>query len=157
MLAPQHGKFVMITATAAKVDNTSVVTAELDTRGYSYVQIWAVMGDVTAALTALAVTESDASGSGHANITGAVFGTSANSTGSTSTLPSATDDNTAVCVDIDMRGRKRYLDVTATVGTASGADGNFIVIFAKLWRADETPDTAAERGAGQVLRVPAYT
>ncbi len=101
-------------------------------------------------MTALTITESDTSGSGHAAVTGLVWGTSTNLDGSTSALPSSTDDNTFQIADIDLRGRKRYIDVTATVG--NGTAGAFVTILGILSRASQTPRTISDVGANEVLR-----
>lgn len=151
MIPAQNVKRVGITPPAAIVDNASYATAEVDTLGYDYAKIVVWLGATDIAMTALAVTESDTSGSGHTNVTGLVYGTSTDIDGNVSTLPSATDDNKFFEFDIDLRGRKRYLDVTATAG--DGTTGTFAVIFAELSRAEETPVTATERGAAAVLRV----
>ncbi len=150
----QCTKLVSVTPPAAQVNNASAVTAEIDRLGYDYLQLVVYLGATDIALTALAVTESDTAGSGHANITGAVFGTSVNSAGSTSSLPSATDDNKFFVVDVDLRGRKRYIDVTITVG--AGTAGAYLAAFAILCKAELSPITAAGRGAGQLLQVPAF-
>ena len=148
---PQHDKFVMITAPAAIVDDASLTTTEVDTAGWDYARVCVVVGATDIAMTALAVTESDTAGSGHANVTGLVYGTSTNVAGSTSSLPSATDDNKCFVFEIDLRNRKRYLDLTATVG--NGAAGAFVMAFALLSRGDEQKQDAASRGFGDILRV----
>ena len=104
-------------------------------------------------MTALKMQESDTSGSGHADITGLVYGTSSNIAGSTSALPSATDDNKTFLFEIDLKGRKRYLDLVATAG--DGAAGTFMAAVAVLGRAEDLTDTAAGRlgSAGDILRV----
>ncbi len=155
MIPAQSQKVVSVTPPAAIIDNDSAATVEIDTRGWDYCQYFVYLGATDIAMTALAVTESDATGSGHANITGAIFGTSTNSAGSTSSLPSATDDNKLFCIDIDLRGRKRFLDLTATAG--DGSAGTYIVAWAVLSRGEEAPNTATERGVSQLLRVPAYS
>jgi hypothetical protein len=43
-------------------------------------------------------------------------------------LPTDADDNKSFFWDIDLRGRKRYLDVVATVD--DGTDGVYVTIFA---------------------------
>lgn len=151
MIPAQNYKLVSITPPAAIVDNASYTTSEIDTNGFDYAQIVVYLGATDIAMTALAVTESDTTGSGHANVTGLVYGTSTDIDGTTSALPAATDDNKFFVFDIDLRGRKRYLDVTATAG--NGTAGTYATIFAMLWRADETPHSASTRGAGNVLRV----
>lgn len=151
MIPAQRQKFVSMTPPAAIVDNASYTTAEIDTIGWDYCQIVVYLGATDIAMAALAVTESDTSGSGHANVTGLIFGTSTNIDGSTSTLPSATDDNKFFIFDIDLRGRKRYLDLTATAG--NGTAGTFATAFAILSRGEDVGVNAAAVGASQVLRV----
>lgn len=148
----QQTKFVSITPPAAISDNATLTTAEIDTLGYDYMTVIVYLGATDIAMAALAVTESDTSGSGHANVTGLVWGTSTNIDGSTSALPAATDDNTFQIAEIDLRGRKRYIDVTATTG--NGTNGTYITIMGILYRAKDIPVTATERGANEILRVP---
>lgn len=147
----ENWKFVSITPPAAIIDNASATTAEVDTKGWDHAQIWVYLGATDIAMTALKVTESDASGSGHADITGAVFGTSTDIDGSTSALPSASDDNKAFVVDIDMRGRKRYLDLTATCG--DGSTGTYLAAWAILWNGDTCPVSKTGHNVGGMLKV----
>ncbi len=154
MIPAQSQKVVSVTPPAAIINDASAVTAQIDTIGYDYAQYYIYLGATDIAMSALAVTESDTDGSGHGNITGLIFGTSVNSAGSTSALPTADDDNDLFCFDIDLRGRKRYLDLTATIG--SGSAGTYFTAFCILSRAEEAPNTAAERGTNQLLRVPTF-
>lgn len=147
----QACKYVVVTPPGAKLDDASATTAEIDTAGFDYCEIDVILGDSDIAMAALAVTESDTTGSNHTNVTGLVYGTSADISGSTSALPSATDDNKVFKFEIDLRGRKRFLDVTATAG--NGSTGTYLAIIARLYRCDEIPITAAARGLGNVLRV----
>lgn len=151
MIGAQMQKLVSITPPAAIVDNNSFTTAEVDTLGYDYCTIYVYLGAVDIAMTALKVQESDTTGSGHADVTGLVFGTSTGVSGSASTLPSATDDNKFFAFEIDLRGRKRFLDLVATIG--EGSTGGFLTAWAVLERADEMLKTAAARGCSQILRV----
>lgn len=144
-------RLVSITPPAAISDNATLTTGEIDTAGWDFLDIIVYEGATDIAMTALSVTESDTSGSGHANITGLVWGTSTNIDGSTSALPSATDDNLFQLAQIDLRGRKRYIDVTATTG--DGAAGTFITILGILRRAKVAPSTMAGMGCNEVLRV----
>lgn len=147
----QNTKFVSMTPPAAIVDNTSYTTAEVDTKGWDYAQIYCYLGATDVAMTAMAVTESDATGSGHANVTGLVVGTSANIDGDTSALPTSTDDNKCMIFDIDLRGRKRFLDLTATAG--DGTAGTYMTAWCILSKGASAPITVANRGADEVLRV----
>lgn len=146
----QNIKYVAVTPPAAIIDNASATTAEIDTLGFDYLTVVAHLGATDIAMTALAVTESDTTGSGHANVTGLVYGTSTDIDGNTSALPSADDDNKFFVFQIDLRGRKRYIDVTATCG--DGAAGTYLTIIGMLSRADDTPVTEATMNA-QVLAV----
>ena len=146
-----YTKLVNLTPPAAIVDNAAVTVAELDTKGWDYCQIAVILGATDIAVAALACTESDTAGSGHANVTGLVWGTSSNIAGATSTLPSSTNDNGIFLFEIDLRGRKRYLDLTLTAG--DGSTGTYFTVLAILSRSKDAPTTAAERGCVEILRV----
>lgn len=146
----QNVKYVAITPPGALIDNASATTAEVDTLGFAYLTIVAHLGATDIAMTALKVTESDTSGSGHADVTGLVYGTSTDIDGNTSALPSATDDNGFFVFNIDLRGRKRYIDVTATVG--DGTTGAYLTIIGILSRGATGPSDETAIGA-QVLEI----
>jgi len=148
----QHDKFVSITPPAAIVDNASYTTAAIDTAGFAYLRVLVYLGATDIAMTALKLQESDDSGmSGAADITGLVYGTSASIAGTTSALPTATDDNKCFAFEVDLRGRKRYIDLVATAG--NGDAGTFLTAFALLSRAGDVGVSASERGYGSILRV----
>lgn len=151
MIHAQQHKMVNLTPPAALVDNTSWTVAELDTKDWDYAQIYVILGATDIAMAAFTLTESDTTGSGHANVTGGIFGTSANLAGDTSALPTATDDNDIFCIEVDLRKRKRFLDLTLTAG--DGTSGTYACVIAILSRGRIGPDTAAERGCNQILRV----
>jgi hypothetical protein len=148
----QYTKFVSITPPAAIVDNASYTTGSIDTQGYEYLEVFVFLGATDIAMTALKLQESDTDGS-YADVTGLVYGTSAGIAGTTSTLPSATDDNKCFKFEVDLRGRKRYFDLVATAG--DGTAGTFLTAFALLSRGSDHPVSASERGFGNILRVPA--
>lgn len=147
----ENFKLVAVTPPAAIIDDAAVTTAEIDTLGFAHARIIVVLGATDIAMTALKVTESDTSASGHADVTGLVYGTSTDIDGSTSALPSATDDDGFFVFDIDLRGRKRYLDVAATVG--DGTTGTYITILAELFTADAMPTTVAGHGCTGMLKL----
>ena len=146
----QCHKLVSVTPPAAIYDNASLTTASIDTRGYKYCRIVVYLGATDIAMAALKVQESDTDGS-YADVTGLVFGTSTNVAGSTSTLPSANDDNKFFVFEIDLRNRKRYLDLVATAG--DGAAGTYAAAWAELYEGEDLPDSTADEGASQILRV----
>lgn len=147
----QKCKFVAITPPGAIKDNADFGTTEVDTLGFDAMLLVVLLGATDIAMAALKVTESDTSGSGHADVTGLVWGTSTNIAGATSALPSATDDNKFQIAHIDLRKRKRYIDLTATAG--NGTNGTYLTAIAMLYKADDAPMTAAERGADEILAV----
>jgi len=146
----QNVKYVSVTPPGAILDNASATTAEIDTLGFDYLSIVCQVGETDIAMTALKVTESDASGSGHADVTGLVFGTSTDIDGNASALPSATNDNGFFVFLIDLRGRKRYIDLVATMG--DGTAGGYFSAIGLLSRGETSPTTEATMNA-QVLAV----
>lgn len=153
-MVPELPKLVAVTPPAAIVDDASLTTTAIDTLGFAFARIFVYLGATDIAMSALAIQESDAADSGFANVTGLVFGTSTNSAGSTSSLPSATDDDKFFVFDVDLRGRKRYLDLVATCG--DGSTGTYVCAWAELYRAEKVPATAAEAGISQLLAVPTF-
>lgn len=149
----QNAKIVPVTNPAAIVNNASFTTATIDTLGYDKLFVIWQLGATDIAMTALKLTESNDSGmSGATDITGAVYGTSTNpDTGATSALPSATDDNKAFGFFVDLKGRKRYIDVVATAG--NGSTGTFASSVALLYNGDVTTDNATERNLAANLIV----
>lgn len=147
MIEAQNKKIVVITPPAAIVDNAAFVTAIVDTLGAGYATFFVLLGALDIALAAFKVRESDA-----ADMTGAVDVPGADFSVAPATLPAATDDNKVYAVFIDMRGRKRYLDLTLTGG--DGTAGTYAVAWAELSRLAVSPSTAAQRGLTQELFVP---
>lgn len=146
-------KTVLLTPPAAIVDDAAFTTAALDTKGFNHAEIFVAFGAMDIAATVTKVQESDDSGmSGAADVTGLIAGTSANDTGSTSTLPSASSDNTILKFEVDLRGRKRYLDLSLTGG--NGSTGTYAVVWANLFEGEKPPTSASEKGCAQVFRAP---
>lgn len=149
----QNTRIINVTGTDFTVDNGSFTTAEIDTLGYDYLTIIAAFGNVPANVAALTITESNTAGSGHGNVTGLIVGTSANTDGTTSVLPTAAaGDGRVIVFEIDLRGRRRYIDTTLTAGNGAGTVTEACVI-AILSRAEDAPVTATERGVNDILRV----
>jgi len=143
----QNVKVVNVTPPAAIKDNASFATLTIDTFGFNKVAIYFALGATDIAMTALKVQESDDSGmSGAADITGAVYGASGYAA-----LPTADDDNKVFAFFIDLKGRKRYLDVVATAG--DGSTGTFGACTAHLYNGNVTTDDATERGLAANLIV----
>lgn len=150
-------KTVVLVQSQAIVDNAAWTTKALDTLGFGYAEIFVAIGALDIAIAAMKLQESDAISdantlSSGADITGSRFGTDANDSGSTSTLPSATDDNKLYKFEVDLKGRKRYIDLSLTGG--DGAAGSYAVVWANLFEADKPPISATEKGIAQLMRIP---
>lgn len=150
-MVPIHAtKYLLLTPPAAKVDDSAFTIASIDAKGWDYCTILCILGDTDIAMEALKVGEADAD-SAHVDITGLVYGTSVNTDGNTSSLPTADSDNKIFAFEIDLRKRKRYIKVAATAG--DGTAGTFMTVLAILSRGEDVPTTATERGLAQLLRV----
>jgi hypothetical protein len=152
MIHDQYLKVVRLVEPVAIVDNTSWTSQEVDTNGFDYASIVFHLGATDIAMVAMKVRETDTSGTGQADISGADFATATNLDidGSAAALPTADDDNKFWRVDLDLRKRKRYLDVVMTAG--DGTTGTYAVAICILGRAGQGPNTSAECGCAQVLR-----
>ena len=149
----QATKWLSVAPPKAISDNAAVATTEIDTAGFDHCTIAVYIGATDIALAVCKVQESDTSGSGMADISGLDSDGDTNTAGSAATLPTATDDNKMILFEIDMRGRKRYLDLALTTG--DGTAGSFVTAIAVLYRGGLSPgNVTAKRGdVLDVLRV----
>ena len=108
--------------------------------------------DIAAAL--MKVTECATTGGSYADVTGLIAGTSNAITGSTSALPSATDDNGIFVFEFPLVNRLQFIKANFTAG--DGSAGSFQSAVAILSRDTngQSIDTAAGRGATQIIRLP---
>jgi len=132
----------VVTPPAAIVDNAAVTTASVDCIGAGWVTFEVFLGATDIAVAAMKLRESD-DDSSYSDVPGADFSVSP------ATLPSATDDNHVFAIQVNMLGRKRYLDLTLTGG--DGTAGAFFMVVARLSRLQKTPSTATDRGYTQEL------
>lgn len=131
-------KFVPITPPGAIVDNAAFTTAAVDTKGFRHLTIVAIFGALDIAPASASIRHSDASDmSSPATL----------ATGGTDfALATATDsDNLCHVFDVDLLGKKRYIDFEITGG--DGAAGSYLSILAILSRPEESPNSASEHGA----------
>lgn len=150
--AIQDVNYVNVIPPVAIKDNASWTTTQIDTKGYNYCTIVVTLGATDIAMAALKVQESDTDGSNFGDVTGLVFGTSTDAlSGSTSALPTAAQDDKIFVFEINLAGRKRYLDLVATAG--NGTAGTYAAAIAILSRADNAPRTATERNITGLLRL----
>lgn len=143
----QQTRIVPIAFPQARVNNAAVTTATVDTLGFNKCRIKVLVGDIDATMAVFKVAESDDSGmSGETDITSTIFGGTGNPA-----LPTASDDNKVYLIHLDLKGRKRYLDLKLTTG--NGAAGTFVTAEAELYDALTVPNTAAEQGAAVCIYV----
>lgn len=145
MIEAFNKKVVAVTSPGAIVDNAAFTTATIDTRGFRYLTIIVILGALDVALTALKLRESNLSDMSVAfDIADADFSAQPNA------LPSAVDDNKIYAFQVDLRGRKRFIDLTMTGG--DGTAGAYAVAYAELSRPESYPNTPEARGfAGEVI------
>lgn len=144
-------KFAQVIAPAAIVDDASFTTIEVDTLGYNYATFIFNLGATDIAMAALKVQESDTSGSGFVDIAGADLSSATDIDGVATALPSATDDGNVIVIQMDLRGRKRYLDLVATAG--NGAAGTFASAVCVLSQADVAPESVSAAGCETLVRL----
>ena len=151
MIPLQAVKAAVAIAPAAILDDTSATATAVDTKGWRRATFVFQLGATDIALTALKIQESD-DDSSYSDVTGTVMGTDADAFGTTSVLPSATDDNKVIMMDIGLRGnRKRYLKAVATFG--NGTAGGFISGTCLLSNGENAPTSNSEAGCDTVMRV----
>ena len=136
MLDLQNCKFVNVVPPISVAGGaTATVVNVIDTKGFRAAALRVNAGLLGAnGVTVIAWQEShESDGANAVNITGANH----------AALPGA-NDNVSVCTFINLLGdRRRYLKPLITVGTT---DACLLSADAILYRAEETPNTAAERG-----------
>jgi len=146
-----NAKFVQVIAPAAITDDASFTTNAVDTAGFHYATFIFNLGATDIAMTAFKLQESDISGSGYVDIAGADLSSATDIDGTATALPSATDDNNCIVIQVDLRGRKRYLDLVATAG--NGSAGTFASAVCVLTQADVAPESVTAAGCETLVRV----
>jgi hypothetical protein len=130
-----------VVGSAATASNASAVL-RLDTLGYDYASFDVVYaatneaGTTSPASQVLTLKQSDAATTGYDVITGypTVAAPTANASSNVATV---------VRLDVDMRGKKRYLEVSASPSTSSP-----VVVVARLGKGEQHPVNAAGKGVG---------
>ena len=153
MINAQNTKIVTVT-TPVSVSAGAATTSTIDTSGFDYCTILFIGGAMTTGYSTFKVQESDDSGMSGAvdisNDNGVLgFGETSqlNVDGTASADPDATD-NVVHGIEINLFGRKRYLDVSATAGGTC-----LTCIIAVLSRASEmNSDSLSDRGFTGLIR-----
>ncbi len=153
MIHAQTLAFAACVPPEAIKDNTAATAVAVDTLGYDYCTVVVTMGATDIAAAAMKITECATSGGSYADVTGLIAGTSNAITGSTSTLPDTTD-NAIHVFEFPCHDRLQFLKLAFTAG--NGSSGSFQSAIAILSRDTDgqSIDTAAGRGAAQVIRLP---
>jgi hypothetical protein len=139
----QGMKYVQAIAPAV-VDGATATAIAVDTLGFEYLALIISLGVADAALTALKVQESDASGSGYTDIDDADFDVD-------SDLPTADEDGKLFGAFINLQNRKRYIKLLATAGdTGAGVAMSALGILSE---AKIVPSDAASRGLAREVTV----
>ena len=127
-----------VTKAAASVAASATHSHEIDTAGFKYASIDVIYSPFTAATSSYAsvlkVQESDASGSGQADVTGLSITAGAGSTTGASV-------GAVARFNIDLRGRKRYLTVVTSPGNTVA-----VVTNARLSKAESAATDATSAG-----------
>lgn len=131
-------KVVPVTPPGAIVDNAAFTTAAVDTKGWRHLTFVAIFGALDIAPASASIRHSNASNMGSP----ATLATG----GTDFALATATDsDNLVHLFEVDLLGKKRYLDFEITGG--DGSLGTYLTIIAILSRPEESPNSATEHGA----------
>lgn len=127
-----------VTKAAASVAASATHSHEIDTLGFKYASIDVVFSPFTAATSSYAsvlkVQESDASGSGQADVSGLSITAGAGST-------TGANVGAVARFNIDLRGRKRYLTVVTSPGNTVA-----VVTNARLSKAESAATDATSAG-----------
>jgi hypothetical protein len=127
-----------VTKAAASVAANATHSHEIDCAGFKYASIDVVFSPFTAATaayaTVLKIQESDASGSGQADVTGLSITAGAGAT-------TGANVGAVARFNVDLRGRKRYLTVVTSPGNTVA-----VVTNARLSKAESFPTDATTAG-----------
>ena len=127
-----------VTKATASVAASATHSHEIDCAGFKYASIDVVFSPFTAATSAYAsvlkVQESDASGSGQADVTGLSITAGAGAT-------TGANVGAVARFNVDLRGRKRYLTVVTSPGNTVA-----VVTNARLSKAESFPTDATTAG-----------
>lgn len=138
----QRCKIAKVLAPISVAGGGNATCTEVDTKGFRAGAFY-IMTGLTGAngVTVLKWQQSDTSGSGGVDITGA----------SHTALVDA-DDGIQLVTFMDFRGMKRYITAIITTGSTNAC---LLAAYAILYRAEDAPDSATERGVQEQLFVPA--
>ena len=144
MIQITQTKKVQIVWPGARVNNAAVTCASVDHSTFDYAVVRVTIGANDCGLATFKVQESDDNAT-WTDVPGTDFSVSP------LTLPTSSNGNTLWEWQLDLRPRKRYLRPALTAG--NGTVGAFVSAVAELFRAEQTPITAATQGLAGVAVV----
>ncbi len=133
-------KYVALVEPQARINNTAVTVSSVDRHGFDYANIEAIVGANDIGFTIFKLQESD-DNTNWADVINGDY--------SVGTLLPGNTPNVIYGWNVDLRGRKRYLRIAATVG--NGASGLYLTVVAMLSRAEQEPFTAASGNLAGLL------
>lgn len=140
-----HSGAKSVVKAAASVAASATHSHEIDTLGFRYASIDVVFSPFTAATSSYAsvlkVQESDAAGTGQADVSGLSITAGAGST-------TGANVGAVARFNVDLRGRKRYLTVVTSPGNTVA-----VVTAARLSKGEQHAVTATESGVNNVANV----
>lgn len=143
MITSLQQKVVPVTVPVAINDNSAFTTLEIDSLGFRFLSVYVMFGVTDIAVAVLKLLEGDVSGSANVLVPGTDFSVAP------ATLPGALDDGKVFAIHVDLKGRKRFFDLSFTAG--DGTSGTFACAWAVLSRGESEPSSATSRGLTQEL------
>lgn len=138
MIHAQEAKYIAVLPPISAAGSASWTTTEVDCLGWRYAEFIVQLGLIPATgVATIKIQESDVTGSGQVDITGAGF-----------TAPVDADDGKVLGCFLDLRKRKRFLTLVATNGATNAS---LLSALCRLSRGEIGPSTAAARGLKEQL------
>jgi hypothetical protein len=129
-----------VVGSAVATNSSTTALLRLDTLGYDYASIDVVYGKVAAAGTASAVAQTLTIL--HSDLASSEYGAVAGyPTVSLPTGAASTNEGSVVRFDVDMRGKKRYIEVKSSPNTDAT-----VTVVARLGKGEQHPTAAAGKG-----------
>ena len=147
-------KVVNLIPPQSLADSTATdAAAVVDTHGWNKLSVYASLGAAAEPFTVFKLQESvNANGTSGSDITGMIYGTSADVAGATSALPLAADANKVFCFELNVSIlTKRYVTAVFTKTAAGVTEIQAIAVLQNS--GPDAPATIAEQGIdGNCLR-----
>lgn len=151
MIPIQSTKTVLMTPPQLKDDGDLASNTYVDTLGYAHLRVIIATGTMDEALgstaegTAVYLEECDTTDGSYDSLSSTPGALLADAI-------AATEDDSIFIIDLDLRGRKRYIEVNAP-HAGNGTTGVNACIIGILSKAQIHPDSATEAGAAEWIKV----